>query len=450
MPRLILTDITNVLSSANDLNNNFTAIENEFLNVISRVSPTSPNAMETDIDMNSRNIYNCKYLQAEDLRINGESFTDNMSIVNGLISNSQLILTEATAQAVRAEVAADSVVSITEDMSDQVNAAAASATLASGYATEAGNNYTLSAEQASIALAASVDAVAAAATIGTSVSDAAASAAAALVSENNAASSESNAATSESNAATSESNAYASEVAAAASAASINPSDFVAVTDIGSTVQAYDADTVVDASYVHTDNNYTNADAAVVAATSGSNTGDQDLSGYSLTSHLHTGTYEPADATILKDADIGSSVQAYDADLTTWAGKTAPSGTVVGTTDTQTLSAKSMDTIAVVSFQTPGTLTTTTGAVTADWSANQNLKQNEPTGAITYTFTAPAGPCHLQLFIDSDGTSTAYTHVFPGTVIWMGATWAQVANKKAVINFWYDGTNYYAMGANEV
>jgi hypothetical protein len=29
--------------------------------------------------------------------------------------------------------------------------------------------------------------------------------------------------------------------------------------------------------------------------------------------HTHTGVYEPADATILKDADIGSTVQGYDA-----------------------------------------------------------------------------------------------------------------------------------------
>lgn len=32
--------------------------------------------------------------------------------------------------------------------------------------------------------------------------------------------------------------------------------------------------------------------------------------------HLHTGVYEPADATILKSADIGSTVQGYDADTT--------------------------------------------------------------------------------------------------------------------------------------
>lgn len=41
-------------------------------------------------------------------------------------------------------------------------------------------------------------------------------------------------------------------------------------------------------------------------------------------------------------SDIGVTVQAYDVDLTAWAGKTAPSGTVVGTTDTQILSNKAI------------------------------------------------------------------------------------------------------------
>jgi hypothetical protein len=39
---------------------------------------------------------------------------------------------------------------------------------------------------------------------------------------------------------------------------------------------------------------------------------------------------------------IGTNVQAWDADLDTWATKTAPTGTVVGTSDTQTLTNKTL------------------------------------------------------------------------------------------------------------
>ena len=66
------------------------------------------------------------------------------------------------------------------------------------------------------------------------------------------------------------------------------------------------------------------------------------LDGKSPTSHLHTGVYEPADATILKDADIGVTVQGYSAALAgttasyTTAEKTKLAGIETGATADQT------------------------------------------------------------------------------------------------------------------
>jgi hypothetical protein len=77
---------------------------------------------------------------------------------------------------------------------------------------------------------------------------------------------------------------------------------FLSTTDIGVTVQPYDATTVLDADVTYELLN-NNGDVGTTAGT------------LAIGDHLHTGVYEPADATILKDADIGVTVQGYTAVL---------------------------------------------------------------------------------------------------------------------------------------
>lgn len=142
--------------------------------------------------------------------------------------------------------------------------------------------------------------------------------------------------------------------------------------------------------------------------------------------------------------------------------KAAPSGDVVGTSDIQILTNKTIgmagaldcnnnviQEIKTATFNSQTTIVTTSGAITIDWTSAQNQKQTEPTGTITYSFTPPPGACHLQLLIDSDGTSTAQTVNWPVNVVWLNESWSGVNNKKASINFWYDGSSYYAIGSNQ-
>lgn len=133
-------------------------------------------------------------------------------------------------------------------------------------------------------------------------------------------------------------------------------------------------------------NSHAQIDTALtrLANTSGTNTGDQDLSGYALTTHNHTGVYEPADATILKDADIGVTVQAYNANNAVLNVAQTFSGAQTMSTTTLTYAASITPDFAVNSHQK----VTLTGNVTI---ANPTSPIEGQTGTLKITQDATGG-----------------------------------------------------------
>jgi hypothetical protein len=116
---------------------------------------------------------------------------------------------------------------------------------------------------------------------------------------------------------------------------------------------------------------------------------------------------------------IGSNVQAYSSNLTNWAGKTAPSGTVVGTSDTQTLSAKTL-TAAKMSGATQANVASVAVNNIDCTSATYFYKTvSSPT---TFTFTAPGTSSYAYLFTLEITASATTTVGFPGTVDWVNGS----------------------------
>jgi len=111
---------------------------------------------------------------------------------------------------------------------------------------------------------------------------------------------------------------------------------------------------------------------------------------------------------------IGTNVQAYDADLDAWAGKTAPTGTVVGTSDTQTLTAKTLTSPIIGTSPTAaGATWTNLGSVTTVDINGGTVDgvaigaSSASTGAFTTLTTSST--------IVASGTVTGTRHISTGT-----------------------------------
>ena len=139
--------------------------------------------------------------------------------------------------------------------------------------------------------------------------------------------------------------------------------------------------------------------------------------------------------------------QDYDADLTTWAGKTAPSGDVVGTTDTQGITNKTLtnptvtnyveSVVAIGTVTSSSTISLTSGTVqTATLTAST---------ACTFTMpTATAGKSFILLLKQAASTGNG-TATFT-SVKWGAAgtpTVTATAGKMDIFSFVSDGTNWY-------
>lgn len=119
---------------------------------------------------------------------------------------------------------------------------------------------------------------------------------------------------------------------------------------------------------------------------------------------------------------IGTNVQAWDADLDTWAGKTAPSGTVVGTSDSQTLTSKTLTNPTVTNYTETVYAPSAGTAFTVDLT-NGSLQNFTTSNNVTITLPAPAAGKSVLIAISYGGTHTVTWAVTGGSSIrWAGGS----------------------------